>query len=36
MNTTKTTRAVAMLALIGATSACDTGLTEVNENPNNP
>src|SRR5688572_29662075 len=36
MNRTKWTRAVTVLALLAATSACDTGLTEVNENPNNP
>ena len=36
MKTHTMTRAVAVLALAVATGACDTGLTEVNENPNNP
>jgi hypothetical protein len=36
MKTTRMIRAVAVLALTFAAGACDTGLTEVNENPNNP
>jgi hypothetical protein len=36
MNANQTLKALTVLALMGAASACETGLTEVNENPNNP